>query len=141
MLRKKERLSYLKAVPVLAALNDKELALVDRLAERLDVAAGSDLMRQGQLGHEFYVLLTGKAEVLRDGMSLAVLGPGDHVGELALLDPQPRTATVTVTEDATVLELTQREFWQLLEDVPVVARKVLQGLARRLHAHDVDALQ
>lgn len=134
MRRSKDHLAQLRAVPMLAALDDKELALVDRLAERLEVAAGRDLLRQGTVGHEFYLLLTGKAEVVRDGEVVAVLGPGDHVGELALLDPQPRTATVTVTADATVLEVTQREFWQLLEDVPLLARKVLQGLARRLHA-------
>lgn len=136
MRRNKDRLEHLKAVPMFAALDDKDLALVDRLAERVDVAAGKQLLREGALGHEFYVLLSGKAEVTRGGVSVAVLGPGDHVGELALLDPQPRNATVTMTADGTVLEVTQREFWQLLEDVPLLARKVLQGLARRLHADE-----
>ena len=119
-----------------SALDESELALVDRLAEKLDVPAGHVLMTEGEIGREFYVLLDGTAEVVRGATTVASLGPGDHVGELALLDPEPRNATVTMTSDGEVLAVTQREFWQLLTDVPLLSRKVLQVLARRLHAAD-----
>jgi len=68
---------------------------------------------------------------------VAVLGPGDYFGELALLDPQPRSATTTMLSDGELLEVTQREFWQLVTDVPALARKLLHGLARRLHAEEL----
>lgn len=136
MWRNRDRVAHLRAVPMLSALDDDELALVDRLAEKLDVPAGHVLMTEGQSGHEFYVLLDGTADVVRGTTTVASLGPGDHVGELALLDPQPRNATVTMTSDGEVLAVTQREFWQLLTDVPLLSRKVLQVLARRLHAAD-----
>lgn len=136
MRRTRDRVAYLRAVPVFSALDDDELALVDRLAEKLDVPAGHVLMTEGEVGREFYVLLDGTADVVRGTATVATLGPGDHVGELALLDPQPRNATVTMTSDGEVLAVTQREFWQLLNDVPLLSRKVLQVLARRLHAAD-----
>ena len=136
MRRNKARLDHLRTVSMFAALDDDDLALVDRMAEKVDVPAGHVLMTEGAVGHEFYVLLTGTADVMRGGKTVASLGPGDSVGELALLDPQPRNATVTMTTAGTVLEVTQREFWQLLTDVPLLSRKVLRGLARRLHAQD-----
>lgn len=140
MRHSKDRLEQLRSVAMFAALDDKELALVDRLGEKLDVPSGYVLMTEGSIGHEFYIVLAGKAEVIRGGRTVAILGAGDHVGELALLDPHPRSATVTMTADGSILEVTQREFWQLLTDVPLVARKVLQGLARRLHTDELAAL-
>ena len=129
----KDRRAHLRAVPMFSACNDKELGQILRLVEEIDVEAGQALVREGRVGHEFYVVVAGKAEVTQDGRLVAVLGPGDWFGELALLDPHPRAATVTMTEQGSVLEMTQREFWQLLGDVPLLARKLLQGLARRLH--------
>ena len=139
MRRLKERLAHLRAVPMFQACNDKELGDVARLAEETAVAAGDVLVREGTRGHEFYVIISGKAEVTRNGRTVAVLGPGDYFGELALLDPHTRSATVTMTDAGDVLEISQREFWQLLTDVPVLPRKLLQGLARRLHEEQAAA--
>jgi len=121
------------------ACTDKELAQLAKLAEELTVTSGEVLLTEGKTGHEFYILVSGKAEVTRNGSAVAVLGPGDYFGELALLDPQPRTATVTMRSDGEILEISQREFWQLITDVPILARKMLQGLARRMHAEEAGA--
>jgi CRP-like cAMP-binding protein len=134
MHRSKNRLAHLRDVPLFRTLTAKELALVDRLGIEQEERAGSVLVNQGSRGREFYVVIKGQAEVTRDADVVAVLGPGDHFGELALLDPHPRAATVTMVTDGTVLELPQREFWQLLTDVPSLSLKVLQALARTLHA-------
>ncbi|MDX6199313.1 MAG: hypothetical protein QOJ79_2464 [Actinomycetota bacterium] len=133
MSRGKARLEHLRAVPLFRTLNAKELALVDRLGYESPQRAGEVLVKQGAAGREFYIITSGKAEVTRDGHVVSVLGPGDHFGELALLDPQPRLATVTMTADGSVMELPQREFWQLLMDVPAISLKVLQALARMMH--------
>ena len=134
MRRDKEHLAHLRAVAMFRSLSDKELALVDRLGVEFDAKAGEVLVKEGSPGREFYVLLVGTAEVTRDGQVVGLLGPGDHFGELALLDPHPRQATVTMTADGSVLEVPQREFWQLLTDLPQLSLKVLQGLARLVHA-------
>jgi CRP-like cAMP-binding protein len=134
MARSKERLEHLRGVPLFRALNTKELALIDRLGIESPAAAGEVVVKEGSSGREFYVITSGKAEVTRGDRVVGILGPGDHFGELALLDPQPRLATVTMTVDGAVLELPQREFWQLLTDVPGISLKILQALARMMHA-------
>ncbi len=133
MRHKDSRIAQLRYVPMFSTCTDKDLAQVARLAEELPVPSGEVLVQEGRLGHEFYIVVEGKAEVTRNGEVLAVLGSGEHFGELALLDPHTRTATVTMVEDGMVLELSQREFWQLLQDVPQLALKLLQGMARRQH--------
>lgn len=139
MRSKDMRIAHLRSVPMFQTCTDKELLQVARLAEQIDVPAGEVLVREGRLGHEFYVVAAGKAEVAHGDTVVAVLGPGDYFGELALLDPQPRTATVTMVEAGEVLEISQREFWSLLRDVPALPLKLLQGMARRLHAEAVSA--
>lgn len=137
MRRTDARVEHLRSVPMLRAFSKAELQLVVKLADEVPVTAGEVLVREGQRGHEFYVLTAGKADVTRDGRQLAVLGAGDFFGELAVLDPQPRTATVTMAVDGEVLVVSEREFYRLLDEVPTLSRKLLVGLARRLH--EVDA--
>jgi len=118
---------------MLAGCSNKELALIARLAEQFPVAAGEVLTEEGARGSEFYVLLSGHAAVTRRGELRAEFGPGAHFGELAVLDPQPRTATVRMTSPGEVLEIRQREFYRLLEDSPALSRQLLIALAGRLH--------
>jgi len=124
---------FLRAVPLFSACTRKELVEIARLAERIDVAAGDILVREGTRTKEFYLILDGKAEVTRDGTAVAVLGQGQHFGELALLDPAPRNATVAMTTPGQVLCIAQREFATLLNDVPALSGQLLKGLARRIH--------
>lgn len=130
----KDRNAHLRAVPMFQTCNDKELGRIGKLAEQISAVAGEVVIAEGKTGHEFYVLVSGSANVTRAGKQVATLGPGDFFGELALLDPQPRAATVTMATDGELLEVTQREFWTLVDDIPGLARKLLQGLARRAHA-------
>ena len=118
------------------ALSKRDLGLVARLAEDFKVPAGQVFVREGNRESEFYLIVDGTARVTRGRRTVAKLGPGDYFGELALLDPGPRNATVTAETDMEVLELGSREFGGLLDEVPGIARKVLAGLARRLHEAD-----
>ena len=80
-----------------------------RATDEVSVPAGKDIVTQGSLGHEFYLIVDGKAEVSRDGTTVAELGPGQYFGELALLDGAVRNATVTATEPTDLLVLGQRK--------------------------------
>ena len=124
---------FLRVVPLFSACTKRELAQVAHLAERITVEAGEVLVKEGTRTNDFYLILDGKAEVTRDGAVLAVLGPGQHFGELALLDPAPRNATVTMSTCGEVLCLTQREFATLLNDLPPLTSQLLAGLAKRIH--------
>jgi CRP-like cAMP-binding protein len=100
------------------------------------VQAGRDLTREGETGREFLIIVDGTATVRRQGRVVATLGTGDFVGELSMLAGVPRTATVTADTDLTVEALNRREFTSLLDQNPRLARKVMVGAIRRLHAVD-----
>ncbi|NIR41668.1 MAG: cyclic nucleotide-binding domain-containing protein, partial [Actinobacteria bacterium] len=91
-------------------------------------------------GDALFVILDGTAVVERNGREVARLGPGDYFGELSLLDPGPRAASVTVTSDADLAVLGVRMFRVLLRDVPTISAKLLADMAARLRdAGDPDA--
>ena len=75
--------------------------------------------------------------MIRDGKRLALLGPGDVVGELSLIDGKPRSATVTATSDLEVLELDRADLFKLMAKAPPVVRKLLESLAQRLRDADL----
>jgi CRP-like cAMP-binding protein len=124
-------------VPLFRACSKQDLRHIARLADYDTCRAGEVLVREGRRGNELYVIVNGEAEVSRDGTSLATLEAGDYFGELAVLRPAPRTATVTATTDMDVLIVTARELAILVSDVPLFARKLLTGMAGRIQ--DADA--
>lgn len=128
---------YLRSLPMFRACTDKQMAEVSRLVETLDLPQGDVVVRQGSIGQEVFVLVSGAAEVVRDGTVVDTVGPGEFFGELSLLDPGPRNATVRMTSPGRVLSLSQRSFFTLLRDVPGVVEALLAGLAQRVH--DADA--
>jgi CRP-like cAMP-binding protein len=129
-------LAQLAGVPLFSACDDRALAALDRLVERYDAADGEVVVREGEPGSALYVLVDGTAVVARAGAPVAVLGAGQYFGELAVLDGGPRNATVTMTSAGRVLVVQQRELFGLLDAHPEVARRLLLGLARRLHEAD-----
>ena len=133
-------IDHLASVSLFSACSKKELQAVARASDQVDLAAGRTLCEQGSIGREAFVILEGKAEVKRNGRKVATLGPGSAFGELALLDGGPRTATVVADTDLSVLILTRPEFAGLLDEVPGLARKLLQGLAGRLREADSKAI-
>jgi CRP/FNR family transcriptional regulator, cyclic AMP receptor protein len=130
-----EKLKRLAKVPLFAECTKSDLSRIAALADEVEVPAGRVLMRQGEFGHECFVVLDGKAEVSfrRDGKT--TLGPGACFGEMALLQPRgKRSATVTAKTDMDLLVLGAREFTALIDDFPSVARKVLAAVADRVRA-------
>lgn len=110
-----------------------------RGSDELSLPAGRHLCEQGRIGREAFVIVGGTAEVRRNGRKVATLGPGDCVGELALLDHGPRTATVTAVTAVEVLVLGAREFAGILDEVPPIAHKLLKALAGRIRELDAKA--
>ncbi|HMS46553.1 MAG: cyclic nucleotide-binding domain-containing protein [Candidatus Microthrix subdominans] len=134
-------LERLGALPMFGGCTNKELRDIARIVDELQVESGRVLMSQGDAGQEAFVIEEGTAEVVRDGQLLATVGPGSYVGELALIDAGPRSATVTATTPMRVLVIGTREFSTLLDEVPGLARRVLVSTARRLRAANEGAHQ
>ena len=131
-----QRLDKLGEVTIFRALSRKELESLGRAADTVEVPAGKQVVTQGQSGREFFVLLSGEVSVTVDGNEVAVLKDGEWFGELAIIDPAPRDATVTTLTPCELLVIDGRRFLPLLEELPVLANKILVGLARRVREAD-----
>jgi len=129
-------LGLLATVPLFQGLSSKELGRVARAADEVALTAGSIVAEEGTPGDSFYLLADGAAVVNRDGKKIATLGTGDFFGEMSLLDDGPRSATVQLTRDSTLLVMHRKDFAGIIADMPGVARKLLQGLAARLREAD-----
>lgn len=131
-----QKTELLARMPLFSTCNQRELGQVATLTVPAEVQAGAVLTRQGQTGGLAYVIASGTAEVVRGGKRLARLGPGDVVGELSLLDGEPRSATVKALTDLEVLEISADDLRRLLRKAPSVTRKLLEALAERLRQAD-----
>jgi CRP/FNR family transcriptional regulator, cyclic AMP receptor protein len=122
----------LAQVPLFKGLPKKDLDRVASLTTRVEVPAGTVLAKEGTEGYEFLIILSGEIEVIRGGDVISMTGPGGYVGEIALLEHRPRTATL-VTKTECVLEVINRlEFATLLEDEPEIGTQIKATAAERI---------
>jgi CRP/FNR family transcriptional regulator, cyclic AMP receptor protein len=122
----------LRSVPLFAALSDRDRRQVAQWADEIEVEPERALASQGQFGYEFFVIEEGRAEVLRDGVAIAELGPGDFFGELALLETDRRTATVVARTPMRLIVMHRREFRHMEREMPRVAEQVREAVKQRL---------
>jgi CRP-like cAMP-binding protein len=127
-----QKLELLRRVPLFAGLGGRELEEVGRLADEIDLPVGRVLTQEGRTASEFFLIVDGSVRVERGGRTVNRLGSGDFLGEIALIDGGPRTATATV-EDG------DREFHSLLEQFPAIQLAVLQTMATRVRTLDPDS--
>ena len=132
MLRKNAKIELLKRVPLFERCSQRELGQIAMLADELDLPSSRDLTREGASGFEFIILVEGEADVVRGARVVNELGPGDFVGEIALVSGKPRTATVRTRGPARVLVITASGFRTLMHDVPSIKDKVLAAVTARI---------
>jgi CRP-like cAMP-binding protein len=131
-LRRDAKVELLKKTPLFAGCSKSELRELAKTADELDLREGTVLIREGRPGREFFVLIDGTAEVTKKGKKIADLGPGDWLGEIALITDSPRTATVTATSPVDVLVITDRRFRSVVQTMPSIALKMLASVGERL---------
>ena len=134
--RQADKIDFLKKIPLFDGMSKKDLTAVARAADETTVSSGEVIVFQDDTAPAAYILVTANAVVRRNNRKVAELGPGDVVGELALISDSPRNATVVATNDGTVLEVPRRHFLGLIEGSPALARRLLAQLADRLAAAD-----
>jgi putative iron-dependent peroxidase len=128
----KRKLALLSGVPLFRNLDAPHLYRLAEFTTDAHAADGEVLMRQGERGDEFFVVLSGNVVIEREGQRLARLGPGDFLGEIALIDGRARTATATADGEAELLVLDHRHFDALLDEFPGIGRQVARTLVDRI---------
>jgi CRP-like cAMP-binding protein len=135
-LHQNAKIELISHVPLFERCSKRELEAIASLADQVEREEGRVLVREGELGREFWVVVDGIAEVSRDGQTLAALGAGDFFGEIALVSNVPRTATVTAASALVGLVISSRDFWTLLDESPKTQRKILETVGDRLARSD-----
>ena len=125
-------LESLRRVPLFADLDDEELAQVALLFKERRFNAGDTVVKEGADGAAFFLIESGEACVTVRGAGRANLGPGDHFGEIALIDEGVRSATIAATTDLVCYGLTLWEFRPLVIANGEIGWKLVQSLAKKL---------
>lgn len=131
-----QKTDLLRHVPLFAGCGNRQLEAIGQLADEVDVAAGTTLMREGQSAGEFFVIMDGTVRVDKGGTTIRTLGPGEFLGEIALVDGGPRTATAVTETPARLLVVGHREFHSLMEAHPAISMSILEALAKRVRNID-----
>ena len=112
------KIDLIKGVPLFAGASKAQLAEIAAIADEVDLPAGKTLIKEGDSGREFFVLIDGTADVSQGGKQIGrMMGPGDFFGEIALVSKTPRTATVKTTSPVRALVINDRAFRALLAPI------------------------
>jgi len=143
MLTTIEKVILLKDADLFAETPDELLAEVAGLLTEVELAAGESVFAKGDAGDSLYVVVSGRVRVHDGDYTLNVLGESEVFGEMALLEPEPRMASVTAETDALLLRLDGEPFYELMDTRSEVARGIIRVLSRRLRqrAQEVTALR
>ena len=127
-------IEMLSSVPLFRGLEDQELKAIASLSKEMTFREGEAIVKEGDAGLGFYVIIEGEAVVKRRNKIVAKLERGSFFGEMALLDDQPRSAEVVATEPTRCLVLLRWNFWSLVSKNKKVVRGLFKEMARRLRA-------
>jgi CRP/FNR family transcriptional regulator, cyclic AMP receptor protein len=127
-----EREAALARAPLFAGLPKRPLRQLARASGVSDRGEGATVVREGAAGSVFYVILGGRVRVVRNGRTVARLGPGEFFGEMSLLDGKPRTADVVTEEPSRFLTLSAKDFRSTLDADAALSKHILRVMAARL---------
>ena len=126
------RTDLLARAPLFASVDAAGIARIASRVVEVEFRKDHEIARQGDVGTGFFLVASGSVRVVRDGETIAKLGPGDFFGELSVLDGQPRIAQVIADEPTVCLALASWDFEAVVKEQPAVALAILRGLAGRL---------
>jgi CRP/FNR family cyclic AMP-dependent transcriptional regulator len=129
---KDQRTDLLRRVPLFEGCSDKELEFISTRVEDMEFAAGRVLCEEGQGGADFFIVLSGTADVKRAGKTIGTMREGDFFGEIALIDHGPRSATVLARTPMRCLVLGPSQFQDVLRENADIARQLLYAVTKRL---------
>ena len=132
--KKSEAIQLLRGVPLFSGCSDRELSSIFQMVKEVKFPAGREIFKEGDKGAGLHVVMEGETKVLVGGKTKRRLGPGAFFGEIALLDGEPRSATVVAETDVVTLGLPTWAFKSTLKAHPALALKMLEEVGRRLRS-------
>ena len=135
-----EKMDLLQRAPLFAGLARKQLGAIAHIADLIDVPAGTALTHEGRHEGYFFVIVSGTVRIEQSGQLINTLGAGDFLGEIALLDGGPRTASATAETACRLLSVTRERFHDLLDTSQSVRAAILEAVGQRMRAIDADAV-
>jgi CRP/FNR family cyclic AMP-dependent transcriptional regulator len=135
-----QKLELLRRVPLFSEMGEEELEEIARIAEEMDAPAGKALTHEGRHEGYFFIIVSGTVLIERDGQTINTIRDGDFLGEIALLDGGPRTATATTESPCQLIVMTHQRFEQLLDRSPSIRAAVFEEVGRRLRGLDAGAM-
>jgi len=126
--------NMLREVPLFAGFRKNQLKKLIGVGTERDYAQGDPIVKEGETGMGFYLMLRGSAEVRKGKRTVSTLNKGDFFGEMSLLAEQPRSADVIATAPARCLVISPSSFDSLIASSPTIAREMLREMARRLRS-------
>ena len=133
-----QKLELLRRVPLFAGFDDVDLDEVATITEEIETREHTVITHEGRQEGHFFIVLSGSVRINRDGRTINMLGPGDFLGEIALLDGGPRTATATTEEPTKLLAIRNDAFHRLLDRSPSVRTAILAAAGARMREMDSD---
>jgi CRP-like cAMP-binding protein len=133
-----ERVDMLRSVSLFQGLSRRQVAQIVKLGREVEFSPGETIVERGLRAMDFYLIMKGQASLRVPGRRTRLLGPGDHFGEISVLDGGPRTATITAENRVWVLRLDRSKFIPLLDRHGSIARKILVEMCARLRAAEGD---
>lgn len=132
MMQMMERIFFLKSVPLFSGLSGEELKPVAEMFSEVSFKKNTVLFRENDASDNFYLIMDGRVKVVKGEIEIAILEKGDYFGEMALLDHEPRSATIIVVEDSDFLQLGREDFYEIIDEHPVISRGIITTLSKRL---------
>jgi CRP-like cAMP-binding protein len=136
--RRDVKIEHVREVRLFDGCSDEELERIARMADEIAVPAGYVVVYEGDWGHEVFVVAEGEAEVTAGGRMLALLDAGAVIGELAVLNPAPRTATVVAASPMRFFVFDDEAFQSILREFPAIARRTMTDIAARFQGQSRD---
>jgi CRP-like cAMP-binding protein len=132
----KQKQDLLEQVPLFAGISAAGIEELGAIADEVDVRAGTVLTHEGAREGFFFIVVEGSVRIERAGRVVNTIGPGEFLGEIALLDGGPRTATAITETPCRLLSLTYQMFHELLDASPDIRTAILEAVGRRLRELD-----
>jgi len=134
MLSTVEKVLFLKQIDLFSEIPGEELARIARITKEIAFSSGEPIIEEGDIGDAAYMILEGSVSIQAGGVEVATLNKNQFVGEMSILDSEPRSATVISTATVRVLKIEREDFYEILNERNEIAQGIIKVLTYRLRS-------